>query len=129
MDRGAWWTTVPGVTKGWTQLSKQHSLFHFEISACLRAKLLQVCLTLWTPRTVAGQAPLRIFSIENPLWDSLGKNTGVGFHFFLQGIFLTQGSNLHLLHWQADSLLLHHRGSTKDCVCVQISSLISSPVL
>ena len=62
-------------------------------------------------------------------WDSAGKNTGVGFHFFLQGIFLTQGSNLHLLHWQADSLLLHHRGSTKDCVCVQISSLISSPVL
>ena len=97
MDRGAWWTTVPGVTKGWTQLSKQHSLFHFEISACLRAKLLQGCLTLWTPRTVAGQAPLRIFSIENPLWDSLGKNTGVGFHFFLQGIFLTQGANVCLL--------------------------------
>ena len=62
-------------------------------------------------------------------WDSAGKNTEVGFHFFLQGIFLTQGSNLHLLHWQADSLLLHHRGSAKDCVCVQISSLISSPVL
>ena len=36
-----------------------------------------------------------------------GKNTGVGCHFLLQGIFLTQGSNphlLHLLHWQADSL-------------------------
>ena len=30
-------------------------------------------------------------------------------HFLLQGIFLTQGSNLHLLHllhWQVDSLLL-----------------------
>jgi len=25
-------------------------------------------------------------------------------HLFLQGIFLTQGSNLHLLHWQAGSL-------------------------
>jgi len=24
-----------------------------------------------------------------------------GLHFLLQGIFLTQGSNLHLLHWQA----------------------------
>ena len=34
----------------------------------------------------------------------LGKNTGVACHFFLQGIFLTQGSNLGLLHWQADSL-------------------------
>ena len=44
-------------------------------------------------------------------WDSPGKNTGVGCHFLLQGIFPAQGSNLHLLHllhWQADSLPLHH---------------------
>ena len=35
----------------------------------------------------------------------------VGCHFLLQGIFLTQGSNLcflPLLHWQADSLPLYH---------------------
>ena len=40
------------------------------------------------------------------LWDSLGKNTGVSWHFFLQGIFPFQGSNLGLLgllHWQEDS--------------------------
>ena len=39
-------------------------------------------------------------------WDSSGKNTGVGCHALLQGIFLTQGSKqylLHILHWQADS--------------------------
>ena len=30
------------------------------------------------------------------------KNTGVGFHFLLQEIFPSQGSNLHLLHWQED---------------------------
>ena len=36
--------------------------------------------------------------------DSLGKNTGVGCHDLLQGIFLTQGSNLRLLNWQADAL-------------------------
>ena len=29
-------------------------------------------------------------------WDSPGKNTGVGRHFLLQGIFLTQGLNPHL---------------------------------
>ena len=29
-------------------------------------------------------------------------------HFLLQGIFLTQGSNLCLLHWQVDSLPLSH---------------------
>ena len=40
-----------------------------------------------------------------------GKNTGVGCHFLLQGIFLTQGSNLCQLHWQVDSLLLSHLGS------------------
>ena len=41
--------------------------------------------------------------------DSQGKNTGVDFHALLQGIFLTQRSNLcllHLLHWQAGSLPL-----------------------
>ena len=30
--------------------------------------------------------------------DSPGKNTGVGCHSLLQGIFPTQGSNLGLLH-------------------------------
>ena len=30
--------------------------------------------------------------------DFLGKNTGVGYHFLLQGIFLTQESNPGLLH-------------------------------
>ena len=32
------------------------------------------------------------------LWDSRGKNIGVGCHFLLQVIFLMQGSNLCLLH-------------------------------
>ena len=44
-------------------------------------------------------------------WNSPGKNTGVGCHFLLQRIFLTQGSNPSLLHWQVDSLLLSHQGS------------------
>ena len=38
-----------------------------------------------------------------------GKNTGVGCHFLLQGIFPTQGWNLcilNLLHWQSESLQL-----------------------
>ena len=39
-------------------------------------------------------------------WDLPGKNIGVGCHFLLQVIFLTQGWKLHLLHWQADSLPL-----------------------
>ena len=50
-----------------------------------------------------GLGPTRLFCP----WDSPCKNTWVGCHFCLQGIFPTQGSNPHLLcllHWQADSL-------------------------
>ena len=32
-----------------------------------------------------------------------GKSTGVGCHFFLQGIFPTKGLNPNLLHWQVDA--------------------------
>ena len=45
--------------------------------------------------------------------DSPGKNTGVGCHFLLQGIFLTHKSNLHLLcllRGQAGSLPLRNMG-------------------
>ena len=44
-------------------------------------------------------------------WDFPDKNTGMGCHFLLQGIFPIQGSNLcflSLLRWQADSLPLSH---------------------
>ena len=47
-------------------------------------------------------------------WDSPGKNIGVGCHFFLQEIFLTQEVNPHLLSppaLQANSLPLSHQGS------------------
>ena len=51
-------------------------------------------------------------------WDFPGKNTGVSCHF--QGIweiFPTQGLNLCLLHWQADSLPLSHQGSPDLTFC------------
>ena len=48
----------------------------------------------------------------SPLGPSVhGKNIGVGCHFLLQGIFLTHGSNICLLHWRVDSLPLSHQGS------------------
>ena len=52
---------------------------------CLVAKS---CLTLVTPDCSLLLRP----------WDSPGKNTGVGCHFLLQGIFLTHGSNPCFLH-------------------------------
>ena len=62
----------------------------------------------WQPH---GLSPTRLLCP----WDSLGKSTGVGCHFLLQGIFLTQGWNLYLLHflrWQAVSLPLAPPGKT-----------------
>ena len=46
-----------------------------------------------------GLSPARLLCA----WDSPGKNTGVGSHSLLQGIFPTQGSNRSLM-LQADSL-------------------------
>ena len=65
------------------ELSEQHLYTH--------AKSLQLCLTLCDPMDSSPPD----FSAH---WGSPGKNTGVGCHFLLQGIFLTQGSNLGLLH-------------------------------
>ena len=47
-------------------------------------------------------------------WNFPGKNTVVSCHFLLQGIFLTQGLNPHLLPlllWQVGSLPLLYLGS------------------
>ena len=58
-------------------------------------------------------------------WDFPGKNTGVGRHFLLQGIFPTRGSSPHLLcllHWQVASLPPSHQGS---CF-IQIAHLSSN---
>ena len=55
------------------------------------------------------------------LGDSPGKNTGVGFHVLLQGIFLTQGSNPCLLHCRRILYHLSHRGSPH---CNKLDSLL-----
>ena len=60
----------------------------------------QLFVTLWT---VARQPPLP--------WDFPGKNTGVGCHVLLQGIFRTQGSNLGLPHCRQTLYPLSHRAS------------------
>ena len=65
---------------------------------CLVTKL---CPTLLRPY---GLQPARLLCP----WYYPGKDTGVGCHSLLQWIFPTQGSNWHLLHWQAGS---SHQGS------------------
>ena len=72
-------------------------------------KLSPILVTLWT---VARPAPLK----PHCAWISQARTLEWGRHFLLQRIFLTQGSNLRLLHcrgfpaFQADVLLLSHQG-------------------
>ena len=60
---------------------------HTRMTMCVLScfSRVQFFATLWT---VARQAPLS--------WDSPGKNTGVGYHALLQGIFPTLRSSKHL---------------------------------
>ena len=53
-----------------------------------------------------GLQPTRLLYPRN----SPGKNTGVGCHSLLQGIFPTQGSNLGLLHCRQFIYHLSHQG-------------------
>ena len=83
------------------QYQQQHTRMpislHLTILACLVA---QSCPTLCN--LVDCSPPGSSLYGDFP-----GKNTRVGCHFHLQGIFLTQGLNLGLLcllHWQVDSL-------------------------
>ena len=67
---------------------------------------------------------LALLQPQGPL--SMGfprQDYGVGCCFLLQGIFLTEGSNSHLLHWQADSLSLGHLGSATGLQALSFTSL------
>ena len=63
----------------------------------------------------AHQAPLSMEFSRQEYWG--------GCHFLLQVIFLTQGSNLSLLHWQVD---LYHWATWEAHVCVNIQYLFFS---
>ena len=64
--------------------------------------VIQMCMTLCNSMDC---------SLPGSSVHSSGKNTGVGYHFLLQGIFLTQGSNQGLLHCRQILYLLSHQGS------------------
>ena len=66
----------------------------------------QSCLTLCNPMDYS----LPSSSVHG---DSPGKNTRVGCHALLQGIFPTQGSNLGLLHCRHILYSLSHQGNPR----------------
>ena len=68
-----------------------------------------------------GLQPARLLC----LWDSPGKNTGVGFHFLLQGIFLTQGLNPDLLHCRW--ILYHLSHQRRPTICPLLHPSLLQP--
>ena len=69
-----------------------------------------------------GLEPTRLLSP----WDSPGKNTGVGCHALLQRIFLTQGSNLGILHCRQILYCLSHQGSPLSFHSLPVPSFLHS---
>ena len=153
MDRGTWQATVLGSQKSRTRLSDFTDTYNnsngprtgcWQGSGCTRLIALLYSLT-WSP-----EASLEVNKLWPSLWnifhsfisnvqlfaiprtvaarllhpgDSSGKNTWVGCHALLQGIFRTQGSNPGLLGWQ---ILYHlsHQGHPLSSIqllsCVQL---------
>ena len=71
--------------------------------------VLNYTLTSKLSRFIRDSLLATLWAVALCPWGSPSKNTEVGCHFFFQGIFLTQGSNLcflYLLHWQTVSLTL-----------------------
>ena len=85
---------------------------------CMRAKVTSVVPSSLRPTALK---PDRLFCP----WNFLGKNTGVDCCALLQGIFLTQGLNPHLLcllHWHAGSLPVLPPGKLQGVVFASYSS-------
>ena len=73
------------------------------------SEVTQSCPTLCDP--IACSLPQTVaYRLLHP-WDFPGKSTGVGWHFLLQGIFSTQGSNPGLPHCRQMLHPLSHQGS------------------
>ena len=116
MNSGSWWWKGrPGVL----QFTGSQRVGHDwatelnwikKVGSCVCVNSLQSCPTLCDP---IDYSPLGSLVRE----DSPGKNTGVGCHAFVQGIFPTQELNLsllHLLHWQASSFPLATHGKPQS---------------
>ena len=100
-------------------------------------KILTLLLWLFSRSVVSNTLrPHRLYptSLLCP-WNFPVKNTGVGCHVLLKGIFPTQGSSSHflcLLPWQADSLLLVPPGEPNlrlSCKCSKPRSWSSTLTL
>ena len=106
--------TVKGAWRVWlgTQTSRGPAVL------CL---LTQLCPTLCSPMDC-------IRPVSSVCGDSPGRNTGVGCHALLQGLFPTQGSNPGLPHCRQILYCLIHQGNPKKSreVCLFDEKLINT---
>ena len=84
--------------------------------------ILELLFSHWV-MSVSFVTPWTVRSLPLCPWNLPGKNTRVGCHFLLQGIFPIQGLNLCLLNCQEDSLPLSQQGSTILELVVSFSAL------
>ena len=89
-----------GVGGGW----EREGLGVWDWVLCVLCLVAQLCLTLCNPMGCNPPGS----SVQG---DSPGKNTGVGFHALLQGIFPTQGLEPQLSHSRWILYCLSHQGS------------------
>ena len=73
----------------------------------IESEVAQSCLTFCNPMDCVA------YQVLCP-WNFPGKSTGVGCHYLLQGIFLTQGLNPGLLHCRQMLYHLSHQGNPKE---------------
>ena len=108
-------------------LRNSSQTFHFmTLTWNLQNDGLMECPTIWTCAVVFSCLKVKVLvallcpTLCHPMdcclpdscpWDYLGKNTGVGCHFLLHGIFPTQESNQNLLHCRQILYHLSHLDS------------------
>ena len=88
-----------------------HIIYLYQFRSCQSLSRVRIFVTPWT---IACQAPLSMGFSSQEYWS--------GLHFLLQGIFLSQESNLDLPHCRQILYCLNHQGSPVQVInCVFLS--------
>ena len=119
------WVVISS-SRGLSTYPVPNSIFYkglFTITATLGDKCFCVCVShsvVSDSLPPHGLGPTRLLCS----WDFPGKNTGLGCHFLLQGVFLTQGLNPGLPHC---SQILYHLSHTLGLKCFYHHLKICTP--
>ena len=110
-----WGHTESDMTEA-TQQQQQQQCIYINAILPICPSWVFVCLCVLITQACMTAIPWTIACLLCP-WNAPGKNTRVGSHALLQGIFLTQGSNPGLLHCRQ---ILYHWSYQVSPVCVHI---------